>query len=91
MADFNGQCAGHQLMMNRLIQIRLRKLLRRCQDAAAHKRRVEQGIDLIEGQPVLHFIFIPAENRSAVPLKKSDQLFLLLQPSYFCASPSGVS
>ncbi|MNS90963.1 hypothetical protein D3C72_1250350 [compost metagenome] len=71
VAGFDRPGAGHQLMMNGLVNLALAAVL--CQ-ANAGKGRMQRHIDLVKGQPVLHLVLIALEHRACVAFKKADGL-----------------
>ena len=74
VGDPGGQRAGHQFVVDGLVEVRLRQLLLRRVDPARHERLVQHRVDLVEGQPVLDPVAVSLENRAAVALEEADQL-----------------
>ena len=62
MAQLDGQSTGGQLVMG-CLQLNLFGIfVLPNSDARAHLTVQTQHVDLVEGHPVFHFIFIPMEN-----------------------------
>lgn len=79
MADFRGKGAGHQLMMDCLIQLGFGQLFLWGGDCAAHEGGIQDRVDLVEGQPVLHLMAIAREDRADITGIEIDEL--TIQPA----------
>ena len=72
--DPGRQRAGHQLVVDRLVQIGRRQLLLGSVDRSAHEWLVQHRVDLVEGQPVLHLRTVSVEQDPYVALVEPDEV-----------------
>ena len=72
--DARGAGGCHELVVHRLVQLLLGNTGLGDGDAAAHERSVQQRIDLVEGQPVLHATAEALEQRAGVALVEADEV-----------------
>ncbi|MPM68843.1 hypothetical protein SDC9_115778 [bioreactor metagenome] len=72
--DLRSRRRGHQLVVNRLIQLSLGQLLLGSPDTTGHQGRMQHRVDLIERQPVLHPSAIALEDGARKALVAADQL-----------------
>ena len=71
-------------MVNGLIQVLLGQLVHRGHNAAAHQRRMQDGVDLVEGQPVFHSALIPCKQHLAEVQIKVDEFTAVPAIVFFC-------
>ena len=69
-----GQGRGHQLVVGGLVEIRGRQLLLRGVDAPGQERLVQDGVDLVERQPVLHPMAVALDQDADVALVEPDEV-----------------
>ena len=74
VCELRRKCRSDELMMAGLIEVREAQLFARRHDATREQRLVQDGVDLIEGQPVLDLVLVARKDRAHIALVEADEL-----------------
>ena len=74
MPGFRGPRGGHQNVVNGLVDIGIGDILAGGFDGSTDERLVQDGIDLIESEPVLHAALVSVENSPRILFVEVNEL-----------------